>query len=162
MTPLPATAPVTPAKLTTSPPPYHWIFIDFIDSPNELKNPGNRHGNEFDAALTPCDDTPDDPVELPSLVVPESDSDRNCSPTSLIFFGKFATSLHSFHHRRKITDGAAGPLKRDRVATGGAPHIFPDAHAGRCLPLDSNNSPLFGRAGADLIFRCDPPPPFPL
>jgi hypothetical protein len=71
--------------------------IEIIDPPKkfrlELKtknNPGTRHGNEFGATLTSCVATPDDPAELPSLAVPESDSDGNNSLTPFISFGQFA------------------------------------------------------------------------
>jgi hypothetical protein len=137
-----------------------------IDPPNNLrqelktkKNPGTLHGNEFGATLTPCGDTPDDPAKLPSLAVPESDSDRNGSLTPFISFRQFPASLHSFRGGGKITDGvaapsAAGSLKREGVAI--APHMFPDPHAGRRLSSDPNFSQLFQRAEKNLTFWYSP------
>jgi hypothetical protein len=93
MTPILATAPA--AELISLP------HIEIIDPPNKLRhemmtknNLGTRHGNEFGATLTSCGDTPDDPVELPSLAVPGSDSDGNDSLTPLICFGQFAADPH--------------------------------------------------------------------
>jgi hypothetical protein len=133
--------------------------IEIIDPPNKLrqetktkKNPGTLHGNEFGA-------TPDDPAKLPSLAVPESDSDGNGSLTPFISFRQFPASLHSFRGGGKITDGvaapsAAGSLKRDGVAI--APHMFPDPHAGSRLSSDPNFSQLFQRAEKNLTFWYSP------
>jgi hypothetical protein len=83
MTPPILAAPDSAAELISRP------HIEIIDPPNnklgqEIKtknNPGTRYGNEFGATLTSCGDTPDDPAELPSLSVPELDSDGNDSLT---------------------------------------------------------------------------------
>jgi hypothetical protein len=65
--------------------------IEIIDPPNKLrqetktkKNPGTLHGNESD-----------DPAKLPSLAVPESDSDGNGCLTPLICFWQFAADPHA-------------------------------------------------------------------
>jgi hypothetical protein len=76
--------------------------IEIIDPPKKklqqqikTKNkPGTRHGDDF-GTLTFCGDTPDDPAQLPSLAVPEPDSDGNDSLTPLICFGQFAADSHS-------------------------------------------------------------------
>jgi hypothetical protein len=140
--------------------------IEIIDLPNKLQQEvktntitGTHHGNEFGATFTPC--TPDDSAELLSLDVLESDSDGNVSPTSLIYFGKFAASLHSFRHAGKIAHGVAAPtsagsLKRNGVAPGGASHLLPVPHAGRGLPLDPNFSQLFHGAADVLLLRSAP------
>jgi hypothetical protein len=84
------TAPASAAELISLP------HIEIIDPPNKLRqeiktknSPRTHHGNEFGATLTSCCDTPDDPVQLPSLAVPGSDSDGNGSLTPLICFGQF-------------------------------------------------------------------------
>jgi hypothetical protein len=158
----PFPAPATPATVTataefrTPPVPefHHWRDIEITKLRQEImtkNNPGTRHGNEF-GTLTSCGDTPDDPAELPSLVVPGSDSDGNGSLTPLICFGQFATFIYSFRHGGKITGvvvapTAAGSLKMDGVAVG-ASHMFPNPHAGGRHPLDPNFSKsLFQPAG---------------
>jgi hypothetical protein len=82
---------MTALKMTRAPAPtaasaelISRTHIQIIDPPKKKlktkKYPGTRHGNEFGATLTSCGDTP---AELPSLAVPESNSDGNGSLPAL-------------------------------------------------------------------------------
>jgi hypothetical protein len=161
------TATTATAEFRTPPAPvfHHWRDIEITKLRQEImtkKNPGTRQGNEFGATLTSYGDTPDDLAQLPSLAVPGSDSDGKDSLAPLICFGQFATFIYSFRHGGKITGvvvapTAAGSLRMDGVAVGGASHMFPNPHAGgRHYPLDPNFSQLFQRAEKNLIVWYSP------